>query len=59
MDGNSPVHELQQEKKSKEKTTRFDVNFLRSQVLYRAAQGSRGTEFTLARPIVPPKISSN
>jgi len=30
------------EKKRKEKTTPFGVNLMRSQVLYRAAQGIRG-----------------
>ena len=31
---------------------------MRSQVLYRAVQGSRGVKFVLARPIVPPIASS-
>jgi len=46
------------EKKRKEKTTPFGVNLMRSPVLYRAAQGLRGIEVVLARPIVPPIVSS-
>ncbi len=41
------------EKKRKEKTTPFGVNLMRSQVLYRAAQGLKGNKVVLARPVVP------
>ena len=37
----------------KEKTTPYGVNLMRSQVLYRAAQGLKGIKFTSARPSVP------
>jgi len=40
--------------KRKEKTTPFGVNLMRSQVLYRAAQGLKDVEVVLARPVVPP-----
>ncbi len=33
------IYMLRKEKKRNEKTTPFDVNLMRSQVLYRAAQG--------------------
>ncbi len=46
------------EKKRKEKTTPFGVNLMRSQVLYRAAQGLKDVEVVLARPVVPPVTSS-
>ncbi len=42
----------------KEETTPCHVNLMRSQVLYRAAQKSRGIKVVLARPIVPPIASS-
>jgi len=44
--------------KRKEKTTPFGVNSMRSQVLYRAAQGLKDVEVVLARPVVPPVSSS-
>ena len=37
-----------------EKTTPFGHNLMRSQVLYRAAQGLKDVEVVLARPVVPP-----
>jgi len=40
-------------KHSLEKTTPFGVNLMRSQVLYRAAQGLKDVEVVLARPAVP------
>ena len=46
------------EKKRTEKTTPFGVKLMRSQVLYRAAQGLRGIKVVLARLIVPPVASS-
>jgi len=42
----------------KENTTPFGVNLMRSQVLYRAAQGLKDVEVVLARPVVPPVSSS-
>ncbi len=41
-----------------EKTTPFGINLMRSQVLYRAAQGLKDVEVVLARPVVPPVSSS-
>ncbi len=38
----------------KEETTPFGVNLMRSQVLYRAAQGVKGIKIVLARPVAPP-----
>ena len=45
-------------KKRNEKTTPFSFDLMTSQVLYRAAQESRGIEVVLARPFVPPVASS-
>ena len=47
---------LQEEKKGK--TSPFGVNSMRSPVLYSAAQGLRGIQIVLARPVVPPIPSS-
>ena len=44
--------------KRKEKTTPFGGNLMRSQVLYRAAQGLKDVEVVRARPVVPPVSSS-
>ncbi len=52
------MYQLVLEKKRKEKTTPFGVNLMRSQVLYRAAQGLKDVEVVLARPVVPSVSSS-
>ena len=52
------MYQLVLEKKRKEKPTPFGVNLMRSQVLYRAAQGLKDVEVVLARPVVPSVSSS-
>ncbi len=42
----------------KENTAPFGISLMRSQVLYRAAQGLQGVKLVLACPIVPPIASS-
>jgi hypothetical protein len=46
------------EKKRQAKTTPFGVNSMRSQALHRAAQGLKGVNVVLARPVVRPTFSS-